>query len=213
MLCELGSCDRWSARLPFRTIPNNPGETLERDQPFAQVGPFRHLFNADVVARPSAGAVFEKSTRHIYHMRGARAFIANRRAAARAKTAGCAGGGVFKKRDIGLPLGNAEAAPPTADVGGVGSAVGMTTRGGMVMPGPAGGKIDLNVHLAAKALTWHGGRNRLYGACGYCFSQGFTPNTDPRYCSLPSNAVIVGQDLLCTTNHFKVVLNCRRGRP
>jgi hypothetical protein len=109
--------------------------------------------------------------------------------------------------DIGLPLGNAEAAPPTADVRGVGSAVGMTTRGGMVMPGPAGGKIDLNVHVAAKALTRHGGRNRLYGAAGYCSSQ-MTSNTDPRYCSLSSNPVMVRQDLLCTPNYIKVVLNC-----
>jgi hypothetical protein len=160
MLCELGSCYRWSARLPFRTIPNNPGKTLERDQPFAQVGPLRHLFNADVIARLSAGAVFEQSARHIYHMRGASAFVANRRAAARAKAAGRARGSVFKKSDIGLPLDNAEAAPPTADVGGVGGAVGMTTRGGMVMPSPPSGKIDLDAHVAAKALTRHGSASR-----------------------------------------------------
>jgi hypothetical protein len=91
--------------------------------------------------------------------------------------------------------------------------VGMTTRGGMVMPGPAGGKIDLNVHVAAKALTRHGGRNRLYGACGYCFSQSLSPHTDPRYCSLPSIPVMVRQDLLCTTNHSEVVLICRGVRP
>jgi hypothetical protein len=72
-------------------------------------------------------------------------------------------------------LDNAEAAPPTADVGGISSAVGMTTRRGMIMPCPPGWKIDLNAHVAAKALTRHGCRSRLYGASGYCFSQGSTP--------------------------------------
>jgi hypothetical protein len=175
MLCELGSCYRWCTRFPFRAIPNNPGETLEGDQPFAQVGPLRHLFNADVIARLSAGAVFEQSTRHIYHMRRARALIANRRAAARAKAAGRARGSVFKLRDIGLPLDNAEAATPTADVGGISSAVGMTTCCGMIMPSPPGWKIDLNAHVAAKAFTRHSCRSRLYGASGYCFSQRSTP--------------------------------------
>jgi hypothetical protein len=42
----------------------------------------------------------------------------------------------------------------------------------MVMPSPAGRKIDLNANIATQALTLHGGHNRLCGPGGYGFSQG-----------------------------------------
>jgi len=114
----------------------------------------------------SACAGFEQGARHIYHMRGSGSFTANRRAAARAKAARRARGGVFKLRDIRLPSCNAEAAPPAAYVRGVGGAVGMPARWGMVVPSPSGRKIDLNVHIATKALTLHG-CSRLCSAGGY----------------------------------------------
>jgi hypothetical protein len=208
MLCELGSGYRRYAWFPFRAIPNDAGKSLEWHQAFAQVGPFRHLFDGDVIARLPAGAGFEQGARHIYHMRRSGTFIANRRAAARAKVARGARGSVLKLRDVRLSLCNAEAATPATDVRGIRGAVGLPRRRRMVVPSPAGRKIDLNADIATQALTPHGGRNRLRGPGGYGFSQVWASINHLSYCSLLSNAVIAGQDSVCVTNHLEVVLDC-----
>jgi hypothetical protein len=171
MLCELGSGYRRRTWFPLRTIPNDAGKSLKWHQAFAQVSPFRHLFDGDVIARLPAGTGFEQCARHIYHMRRSGTFIANRRAAARAKAARGARASVPKLRDFRLPLCNAEAATPATDVGGIRGAVGMPSGRRMVVPSPSDRKIDLNADIATEALTLHGGRNRLRGPGGYGFSQ------------------------------------------
>jgi hypothetical protein len=159
---RLDCCHRRSSRLPFRAIPHDTGKSLERHQPFTQISPLRHLFNGQVIARLPAGTGFEQGSRHIHHVRRTGALIANRRAAAGAKAAGRGVEGIFKSSD--LPACNAKAAPPAADVSCIGGAVGKPARGGMVVPGPAGGKIDFNVHIAAQALPRHACRT-LCNAC------------------------------------------------
>jgi hypothetical protein len=194
MLCELGSCYRRRAWFPFRAIPNDARKSLEWHQAFAQVGPFRHLFDGDVIARLPAGAGFEQGARHIYHMRRSGTFIANRRAAARAKAARGARGRVLKLRDFRVSLCNAEAATPAADIRGIRGPVGIPTGLGMVVPSPAGRKIDLNANISTQALTLHGWRKRLWGPGGYGFSQVLASIIHLSYCSLLSNVVTAWQD-------------------
>ncbi len=53
------------------------------------------------------------------------------------------------------PLGHPKAAAPAADVSRIGSAVGAPGRTGMIVPGPSGGNVDLDLHRAAETLTRH----------------------------------------------------------
>jgi hypothetical protein len=51
---------------------------------------------------------------------------------------------------------------PTADEGGIGSAVGDPACAGMIVPGPAGGEVDLQPDNATKTLP-----DDMLGSGGY----------------------------------------------
>src|SRR5262249_57195650 len=87
----------------------------------------------------------------------------DRRAADGAEAARSFCRGVLVAHERGLALGDAKALAPAADIGGVGGAMGAAARGGMIMPGPARGHVDLEGDLAAQAFSGGGlaGRDRL----------------------------------------------------
>src|SRR6201996_6250145 len=73
--------------LLFRALPDHAGKTLQRHQRLAGIGPFLQLLDRDVIERLAAGAAREEGPRDVEHMRGARAFVSQRRAAAGAEAA------------------------------------------------------------------------------------------------------------------------------
>src|SRR4051794_25536260 len=89
-------------------------------------------------------------------MRRARAFIGDRRAAARAETSCGFGRLVLIAREAGLALGDAEAFAPASDIGGIGRAVRAAARRRMIVPGPTRRHVDLEGDLAAQALAGGG---------------------------------------------------------
>src|ERR1700738_2007282 len=94
-------------------------------------------------------------------MRGARAFIEQRRATARAEMANGLGGLVLVTRDARFALGDPQPLAPASDIGRVRRAMGAAARGGMIMPSPARRRIDLEADLTAQALA-------LGDADGFC---------------------------------------------
>src|SRR5262249_26036299 len=71
--------------------------------------------------------------------------------------------GVLVAHECGPAPGDAKALAPAADIGGIGGAMGAAARGGMIMPGPARGHVDLKGDLAAQAFSGGGlaGRDSL----------------------------------------------------
>src|SRR3954469_20162046 len=74
------------AVLLFGTLPDHAGESFQRHKGRAGISPFPELLDGDVIERLPAGAPSEQSSRNIYHVRRAGAFVGQRRAAVRAKT-------------------------------------------------------------------------------------------------------------------------------
>src|SRR3954463_1026628 len=89
-------------------------------------------------------------------MRRARAFIGNRRAAARAETSCGFGRRVLIAREAGLALGDTKTLAPASDIGGIGRAMRAAARRRMIVPGPARRHVDLEGDLAAQALAGGG---------------------------------------------------------
>src|ERR1051325_10517551 len=104
-----------------------------------------------MITRLAAGAAGKKGARNIDHMRRPPALVDQRRPAAGAEAANGVGLGVLETRDALLALGHAHMLAPAADIGGVGGAVGAAAGGGVIVPGPAGRHVDLDLHRAAEA--------------------------------------------------------------
>src|SRR6266403_8286 len=143
----------------FRALPDHAGETLERHQQLAGVGPFLQFLDRDVIERLAPGAAGKQRARDVHHVRRARAFVSKRRAAMRAEAARGFRGLVLEARDGGLAPGDAKTLAPASDIGRVGRAMRATARRRMIMPGPARGRVDLETDFSAQALT---------GGCSNC---------------------------------------------
>src|SRR4029450_4569908 len=86
----------------------------------------------------------------------ARAFIADRRAAAGAEASNGLGRPVLIAGEAGLALGDPETLAPASDIGCIGRAMRATARRRMIVPGPARRHVDLEGDLAAQALAGGG---------------------------------------------------------
>ena len=58
---------RLKALLSSGTLPHDAWKSLEGNQGFARVGPLPQLFDGDMVARFTAGAVSEKGAGYVHH--------------------------------------------------------------------------------------------------------------------------------------------------
>src|SRR6266702_412888 len=151
------------ALLLFRALPDHARKTRQRHQRLAGIGPFLELFDGDVIERLTAGALLEQCAGDVDHVRPAWALIGDRRAAMCAETARGLGRLVLVAGERGLARNDAEALLPASDIGRIGRAVRAAAGGRMIMPGPAGGNVDLEGDLAAEALA--GGSS--CGGCGF----------------------------------------------
>src|ERR1700680_2006212 len=111
------------ALLLFRTLPDDAGKPFQRHQRLAGVGPLLQLLDRDVIERLPAGATQEQGGGGVHHVRRARAFVKQRRAAMRAEAAYGLRGLVLVARDSGLAPGDAETLAPASDIGRIGRAV------------------------------------------------------------------------------------------
>ena len=100
---------------------NHAGKAFEGKERLALVGPFLQLIDADVIARLAACAGSDERARDVDHLRCVCAFIGDGRAALVAEATHVAAVGFSEARDVILTLQDAEAAAPTADIGGVGA--------------------------------------------------------------------------------------------
>src|SRR5712664_3269926 len=141
------------AHFLFRALPDHAGKAFQRHQWLAGIGPLLQLLDGDMIERLPAGAPGEQRARDVHHMRRARAFVKQRRAAMRTKAAHGLRGLVLEPRNPGLALGDAETLAPASDIGRVGRAMGAPARGRMIVPGPARRRVDLEADLSAQALT------------------------------------------------------------
>src|SRR6266850_5577333 len=147
----------------FRTLPDHAGKPFQRHQRLAGIGPFLQLLDGDMIERLPAGAPGEQRARDVHHVRRARAFVKQWRAASRAKASHGFGAFVLEAGDAGVALGNAKTLAPASDIGGVGGAMRAPAARRMIVPGPARGRVDLEADAAAQALT--GGDSN----CDGCF--------------------------------------------
>src|SRR5262249_13174232 len=141
-----------AALLPARPLPHHAWEAGQRMERLAPVSPIRRLLDGDMIARLPPGAALEQRTWDIHHLRRMCAHVEDRRATARAEVPRGPRRFVREACDLSLALGDAESAAPASDIGGVGGAMGMPATGRVIVPGPAGGKLDLEAHLPAQAL-------------------------------------------------------------
>src|SRR5450759_923778 len=139
--------------LLFRTLPDHAGKALQRHQRLAGPGPLLQLLDRDMVERLPPGAAGKQRARDVHHMRRARAFVNELRAAARTEAAHDFCGLVLVARDRGLALGDTEPLAPASDIGRIGRATRAPARRGMIVPGPARRYVDLEADRAAQALT------------------------------------------------------------
>src|SRR5271166_3083546 len=116
------------ALLLFRALPDHAGKTLQRHQRLAGIGPLLQLLDRDVIKRLPAGAPGKQRARDVDHMRRARAFVSERRAAMLAKTARGLRRLVLVAGDGGVTARDAKALAPAPDIGGVGRAMRPTAR-------------------------------------------------------------------------------------
>src|SRR5262249_19793630 len=96
-----------------------------------------------VVAGLAANTAGEECPGDIHHVGPALALIEQRRTAAGAKASGRLRLGVLEASDASLTLRHAGVLAPTADIGRIRGAVRATARGGVIVPGPKCGKVDL----------------------------------------------------------------------
>jgi hypothetical protein len=137
---------------PSRTLPTDAGETLERGKWRARVSPVAQLRDGGMVQRLPPGAAREESTGNVYHVRRMRSFVKDRCATTFAEAACGLRAFVFVTGDFFFAVGHAKALTPTADVGGIGSAVRKPACVRMIVPSPTGGEIDLEANRAAKTF-------------------------------------------------------------
>src|SRR3981081_3103613 len=140
----------------FRALPHHAGKTLQRRQRLAGIGPLLQLFDGNMVERLPPGAAMEKRARDVDHMRRTRALIEQRRTASRAKASRGFCSLVFEAGNPGHSLDDAKTLAPTADVSGLSGTMPPPACAGMIVPGPAGGIIDLEANRAAKATARDG---------------------------------------------------------
>src|SRR5665213_534623 len=76
----------------LRALPDHAGKAFQRHQRLAGIGPVLQLLDRDVIERLPAGTAREQRARDVHHVRRARAFIEQRRAAAGAEAADGLGG-------------------------------------------------------------------------------------------------------------------------
>jgi len=146
--------------LLFRALPDHTGKTFQRHQRLAGIGPFLQLFDGDVIERLPPGAIGKQRAGNVHHMRRTRAFVEQRRAAARAKAAHGFGALVLEPRNSRFTLGDAKPLAPASDIGRIGRAMRAPASGRMIVPGPARRRVDLEADLAAQALTGGGFADR-----------------------------------------------------
>jgi len=137
----------------FRAFPDDIGIALERDKPFAHVGPILKLFDGYMVAGLAAGTAGEERPRDIDHVGRALLLIEERRTASRTETAGRLRLSIFEASDAALTLRHARMFTPTPDIGRIGGAVCTAACGGVIVPGPKSGKVDLQLDRTAKAAA------------------------------------------------------------
>src|ERR1700683_1084768 len=106
-----------------------------------------------MVERLASRSGFEQRPRHIHHVRRTRAFVADGGPASCTKTSHGARFAIFVAGDIRESCRYAEAAPPTAHVSCIGGAMGVAAGNRMVVPSPAGRKIDLDAYPSANAFS------------------------------------------------------------
>src|ERR1700692_604366 len=153
--------DRFSSKHPvaiaafllFRALPDHAGKALQRHQRLAGIGPFLQLLDRDVIERLPAGAPHKQRARDVDHMRRPRAFVNERRPAARAEAARGFCCAFLVAGDVGLALGDAQTLAPASDIRRIGRAMRAPARGRMIVPGPARRYIDLEADAAAQALA------------------------------------------------------------
>src|SRR4029453_10195617 len=144
------------ALLLFRALPDHAGISLQRHQRFAGIGPFLQFLDRDVIERLPTGAAREQRAGDVDHMRRARSFEDDRRAAVRAETSRGFGRRILIPREAGLAPGDTKTLAPASDIGCIGRAMRAAARGRMIVPGPSRRHVDLKGDLAAQALA--GGR-------------------------------------------------------
>jgi hypothetical protein len=113
------------------------------------------LLYGNVIAGFPTCAAREESARYVDHVRRASSLINERRSASGAKAPCRPGGLILKACDFCPALGHPKPPAPTANVSRVCGAVRTPGRTGMIVPGPSGGKVDLDLHCAAKTLACH----------------------------------------------------------
>src|SRR5437764_10417006 len=102
VLAELERVVPGDTPLLFRALPHHPRKTLERHQGLAGIGPFLQFLDRDVIERLPAGASRKQRAGDIDHVRRARAFVSERRAAMLAEAPRSLGGLVLVARDRAL---------------------------------------------------------------------------------------------------------------
>jgi|SRR5271166_1718264 len=147
----------------FRALPDDTGIALEGDKGFARVSPILKLLDGHVVAGLAAGTTGEERPRDIDHVQGALALIEQRRAAPGTEASARLRLRVLEASDASLALRHTRVLAPTADIGRIGGAVRATACRGVIVPGPKGGKVDLQLHRTAKAETRHAPARWLCG--------------------------------------------------
>src|SRR5208282_161876 len=152
---EVNAIDVARALSRFRAFPDDTGIALEGDKRSARVGPILKLLDGHVVAGLPAGTAGEERPRDIDHVRRALARIEQRRAASGTEASGRLRLRVLEAGDASLALRHAGVLAPTADIGRIGGAVRATACGRVIVPGPKGGKVDLQLHRTAKTSARH----------------------------------------------------------
>ena len=141
--------------LLFRAPPDHAGKTLQRHQRLAGIGPFLQLLDGDMIERLPAGAAGKKRARDVDALLGAATFVENGGATATAEAARIAGCILDVAREQPFAFGEAKTAAPRADIGRVSGAVGAPAGGGVIVPGPKSGKVDLYLNRTAEAAAGH----------------------------------------------------------
>jgi hypothetical protein len=183
---------------PSWALPHDSGKSLQRYQRFAPIRPLRRLFDGDVITGFAACAGFEKRARDVHHLGRVRSLVEERRAASRAETSRRLCCLVLEAGNKCGTLRDAEAASPASYVSGIGGAVNMSARAGMIVPGPACRNIDFHPHLAAKALARGSRRWRFSHFPGFC-SLHIGPQSSTGFTGPPRHEIV---EHLCT-RHFQ----------
>lgn len=123
-----------------------------------------------MIARLAARARREQRARDVDHARAQRTLIEKRGAAAGAEASRRSRRLVLETRDGLRALHHPHAAPPAADIGGVGAALRMAARGGVIVPRPERRQVDLDANRAAHTAplgTRAISRFSFFGRCAH----------------------------------------------